>query len=287
MYFNKEEFMREQTVQSSDGIELKYATTDLKQGKPWIALIMPFGLKLHMAKYFFDFFEPHYNIVVWESRSILEASDRKVVENEFAIENHLMDMRAVLDTCPAKKFIMIGYCSGAGLALAAANRYPQLIEDLILVHGEYTILGDSSCTTQFASEIDSLLSLAGKDEEHLGLVFDKIKNDRFEENSNRPDGIDLPFTELAFLRRYAANYLAYKNTDFEHLARYVTHKTLLMSGNKDVQANVTSTEKIGELMANSEIHVDPNADHYGLLREDSKSMVTIWNYLYEQRPACV
>lgn len=278
--------MKEQTVQSCDGIELKYAITEIKDRKPWIALIIPFGLKLKMAKYFFDFFEPHYNIVVWESRSILESSERKVVKNEFSIENHVMDMRVILDTCSVKKFVIVGYCSGAGLALAFANRYPQLIEDLILVHGEYTMLGDTSCTTQFASEIDSLLSLAGKDEEHLNLVFEKIKNDRFEENTDRPDGIDLPFTELVYLRRYAANYLDYKSTDFEHLARYVNHKTLLMSGNRDVQANVTSTEKISELMNNAEIHIDPEADHYGLLREDSNSMVTIWNYLYEQRPAC-
>lgn len=277
--------MKEKTVMSYDGIELKYATTETKIDKPWIALIMPFGLKLHMVKYFFNFFEPHYNIVVWESRSILELGGRKVSENEFAIENHLADIKTVIDTCDTKQFIVVGYCSGAGLALAAANRYPHLIKELILVHGEYTMLENASCTTQFASEIDSLLSLAGKDEEHLQLVFEKIKNDRFKENSHRPEGIDLPFTKLSFLRRYAANYLAYKKTDFEHLARYVTHKTLLLSGDLDVQANVTSTKEISKLMKNSEVYIGPEADHYELLKEDSKSMIKIWNYLYEQSSA--
>lgn len=275
--------MNEKSLMSHDGIELRYAVSDIKEGKPWIALIFPFGLKIELARNFFEFFNPHYNIVAWETRSILEGTSRSVQENEFAIENHLFDMHSVLSTCPSKKFIVVGYCSGAGLALAAANRYPNIIELLVLVHGEYTMLNDSSCTTQFAAEIDSLLSLAGKDEEHLKLVFDKIKGDRFENNSSRPDGIDMPFTELFYLRRHAANYLSYKTTDFEHLAKWVMHKTFLMSGDRDVQANVRSTEKIASLMPNAEVYIDPEADHYGILREESGTMVTIWNYLCEQR----
>lgn len=275
--------MHKHIIKSHEGYELRYATSDIKEDKPWIALIIPFGLKIEMANYFFEFFKPHYNVVTWESRSILENSQRKVVENEFSIENHIADLKSVLTECPAKSFVVVGYCSGAGLALAAANRYPQLIDDLILVHGEYTMLHEKTCTTQFAAEIDSLLSLAAKDEDHLNLVFEKIKNDRIDENTSRPDGIDLPFTELAYLRRYSANYLSYKDVDFEHLARYVTHKTLIMSGDKDVQANATSSQKIHELMPNSSIFIDPDADHYGLLREESNSMVTIWNYLYDQR----
>ncbi|TQV81083.1 alpha/beta fold hydrolase [Aliikangiella coralliicola] len=271
--------MQEKKIQSHDGFELNYAVSESQPGKPWIALIIPFGLKLSMAKHFFDFFGPGYNVITWETRSILDSEDRGVTENEFDIENHILDLRTILTECPVKKFIMVGYCSGAGLALAAANRFPQLIDDLILVHGEYTMLNDAACTTQFAMEIDSLLSLAASDEEHLKLVFEKIKSQRFEESANRPDGIDLPFTELAYLRRYAANYLAYKDVNFEKLARFVAHKTLLISGERDVQANATSTEKIHELMPNSEVYIDPEADHYGILREDSSVMVTIWNYL--------
>ncbi|TQV77387.1 alpha/beta hydrolase [Aliikangiella marina] len=277
--------MEKKTLQSFDGIDINYAITkSSRPGKPWIALIIPFGLKLEMARHFCEFFQPHYNSIVWETRSILEDSERNITENEFVLENHVRDLKDVLDKSGAKSFIMVGYCSGAGIALAAANRYPNIINNLILAHGEYTMLHDSACTTQFASEIDSLLSLAAKDEEHLNLVFEKIKGDRFEDSSNRPDGIDLPFTKKEFLRRHAANYLSYKSSDFEHLAEYVSHHTLILTGERDVQANVTSSQKIADLISNSEIYIDPEADHYGLLREDSSTMITIWNYLYEQQP---
>ncbi|MEW5251476.1 alpha/beta fold hydrolase [Microbulbifer discodermiae] len=275
--------MKQDAIKSHDGIELHYAVTDIKEDKPWIALIFPFGLKLDLAIPFLQFFEPQYNVVVWETRSILEDSTREVGKEEFSIENHLSDMKTILDLFPSEKYIVVGYCSGAGIALGAANRYPNLIDDLLLVHGEYTMLKLEECTTNFAREIDSLLSMAGKDESYLQSVFDKIKQERLEETSNRPDGIDMPFTRLEFLRRHSANYLSYKANDFEHLAQWVPHKTLLMSGELDAQANVESTKRIASLIPNAEVYIDPDADHYGLLREDSNTLITIWNYLYGQQ----
>jgi pimeloyl-ACP methyl ester carboxylesterase len=275
--------MIEKTIKSHDGFELKFGLSDIQQDKPWIALIIPFGLKLKMAIHFFEFFKPHYNIVTWESRNILEDSDRCVNDGEFDIQNHVLDMHQVLCSCPVDKFIMVGYCSGAGLALCAANRYPQMIDKLILLSGEYTLLDEAGCTTQFADEIDSLLSLAAKDEKRLSLVFNKIDSERLDDNSNRPENLDLPFSKLAYFRRYCANYLAYKSVDFQQLARYVAHKTLIVSGERDVQVNIKSSEKIAQLMPNAQMHIDPEADHYGILRPDSNSMVTIWNYLCENR----
>ena len=274
--------MKQQNVVSHDGIPLKYSITGSNSEKPWIVFILPFGLKVEMAKSFFDFFESHYRIITWEARSILDASDRNLEERELSIENHVKDVKTVLADCEITRAIFVGYCSGAGIALATANRYPDLIENLILVHGEYVLLDEEDCMTQFSTEIDTLLSLAAKSDNHLNLVFDKIEMERFDQNANRPNGIDLPFTKLNYFRRYAANYLEYKSVQFMELARQVSHKTLLMCGMLDAQANVASTEKIKALIPNSEIYIDPQADHYGVLREESGTLVKIWNYLCEQ-----
>lgn len=266
-------------ITSYDGIVLHCAYTTVKPDKPWIALIIPFGMKLQMTESFFEFFEPQYNVVAWESRSILEASDRTVAEGEFELANHIADLHSVLTSLPAKTFHLVGYCSGAGVALAATKQYPELVDKLILAHGEYAMLHYKECTSQFAAEIDSLLSLAAKDEDHLQLVFKKIQGQRMDNISNRPEGLDLPFTELAYLRRHAANYLSYKKSDFESIAQLIPHSTFIMTGDLDVQANAASSRRIHELMKNSEIYIDSNADHYEILREDSNSMISIWNYL--------
>ena len=273
--------MRIETVLSRDGVPLKYAHCG-SSGRPCIALIMPFGLRVDLADAFFKYYQPRYDVVTWESRLILDSSAREARPEDFAIINHVYDLVSVLRACRVSRTSLVGYCSGAGVGLAAANRFPQLFSSLILVHGEYTLLGDESCTTQFAADIDSLLSIAAKSDEGARQVFEKVTSDRPLANKNLPEGIDTPFTQLPYLRRHAVNYLAYKSTDFKKLARSVGHRSLLLTGNRDAQANVESTRKIHGLMRNADIYVDPDADHYGIVREDSKTLATIWNYLGEQ-----
>ncbi len=273
--------VRVDTVLSRDGVPLKYAYCG-SAGRPRVAFVMPFGMRLDLAEPFMRFYQPHYDVVTWETRLILDSAEREVRPEDFALENHVDDLARVFRACGVTRASLVGYCSGAGIGLAAANRLPHLFSALILVHGEYVLLGEETCTTPFAADIDSLLSLAAGSDEGARRVFEKVSSERPAQNTSIPPGVDTPFTQLLYLRRHAINYVAYKSTDFQRLARSVSHRSLLLTGNRDVQANVESTRRIHGLMRNSAIHVDPNADHYGILREDSQTLATIWNYLGEQ-----
>jgi pimeloyl-ACP methyl ester carboxylesterase len=270
--------MNVESVLSDDGVRINYARGGSPE-KPCVVLVMPFGLRLDLADAFFKFYESHYYVVTWEARLILDPPEQESQPKDFSVRNHVRDLRSVLRACDVSKAFLVGYCSGAGIALAAANRYPQLFSNLILVHGEYTLLEDELCTTQFATEIDSLLSMAARDEEQAKRIFEKVNSKRSRANNNVPEGIDAPFTQLPYLRRHAMNYVAYKSTDFKKLAQCISHRSLLLTGDRDVQANAESTRRIHGLMRNADIHVDPNADHYGILREDSRTLATIWNYI--------
>lgn len=275
--------MKEAVVVGPDGVSLSYATSEFREGKPWMALIIPFGLRVTIARPFFEFFQPQYNIVSWESRLILAPDEQPAPPGAFELQRHVKDFDVVLTACNIRTCVLVGYCSGAGVALGVANRYPHRVSHLVLVHGEYVLLNEPGCSTQFAREMDGLLTMADTDENHLRKIFEKVRDERVDAGEHRPQGIDLPFSQLAFLRRHAQNYQAYKKADFQKLARFVTHQTLLMTGKKDAQANVASTVKIKEAMVNSTLHVDDAADHYGILREDSNTLTTLWNHLCEQR----
>ena len=275
--------MKEAVAVGPEGVSLNYATSEYQEGKPWMALIIPFSMRVSVAKPFFDFFQPQYNIVSWESRLILSEDEEPAPDGAFELSRHVKDFDTVLSACNIKKCVVVGYCSGAGIALGAANRYPQRISHLVLAHGEYVLLNEQGCSTQFAREVDGLLTMAHTDENHLRKIFEKVNADRLDAGEHRPQGMDLPYSRLAFLRRHAQNYQSYKKADFLKLARFVNHRTLLMTGKKDAQANVASTLKIKSVMPNATVHIDEAADHYGLLREDSSTMVTLWNHLCEQR----
>jgi pimeloyl-ACP methyl ester carboxylesterase len=269
------------TLTTRDGIQLRYAYCTSDPANPWIALVMPFALDVQLAQPFFDFFHTHYNVCVWESRSILEDSPRECPVAEFSIDRHAEDLFAVLEALCVEEAILVGYCSGAGIALAAINLAPNLFSTLVLAHGEYTMLSQPACSTPFAKDMDTLLSLAASSAERARLVYEKIRNERIGLDVERPDGLDVPFSELRFLRRYASNYLAYKSNDYEQLAADVSHPTLLLAGGRDIQVNVASSQKILGRLRNASLFVDPDADHYGLLRRDSNALIAIWNYLCE------
>jgi len=275
--------MKEAVAVGPDGVSLTYAASEYREGKPWMALIIPFGLRVTIAEPFFEFFQPQFNIISWESRLILSPDEQPAPPGAFELPRHVKDFDVILSACNIRRCVVVGYCSGAGVALGAANRFPHRISHLVLAHGEYVLLNEPGCSTQFAREMDGLLTMAHTDENHLRKIFEKVKEDRLDSGDHRPPGIDLPFSELAFLRRHAQNYLAYKKSDFQKMARVVTHRTLLMTGKKDAQANVASTVKIKDAMPNSTLYVDNNADHYGILREDSSTLITLWNHLCEQR----
>ncbi|MFT7235221.1 MAG: pimeloyl-ACP methyl ester carboxylesterase [Methylophagaceae bacterium] len=271
--------MIEATTLSHDGIQLNYGYNILDEDNPWMALIMPFGLKIKLAEAFFDFFKEHFNLITIESRLILADPDRKIKSGELSLENHVADLMTVLKKHDVEQATLIGYCSGAGIALAAANEHKQNFDNLILVSGEYTLMEDSDCITPFGRDIDSLLSMASIDEQKAKLVFDKIKNSLSKVDESRPAGLDLPFSQYEYLHRYGVNYLSYRETDFRSLASTVSHNTLLISGAKDAQTNIQSTQTICDLIDNSEILIDPKGDHYEILRPESNLMVEIWNHM--------
>lgn len=277
--------MKTSSLTTSDGIELRYgyAVSDLR--KPWIVLVIPFGLDVGIAAPFFDFFKSHYNVCTWESRSVLEKTDRSCAVSEFSIDQHVADLVAVIDTLKIGEAILVGYCSGAGVALAAINQEPNRFSQLVLAHGEYTMLSDKQCVTQFAADMDVLLTMAAGSDKHAQMVFEKIQSERYDAKLQRPDGLDQPFGELRFMKRYAKNYLAYKSTDYEQLAAEVSHPTLLMAGARDVQVNVASSEKIGSKIRNATLFIDPDADHYGVLTRDSSTLIAIWNHIVENNHA--
>lgn len=271
--------MKEKEIKSHDGAPIKYAYSDLVDDGPWIAFIIPFGLKLNQAQAFFDFFKPHYNIFSWEARLILEPAEQKVESSDLTVENHAEDLLSVMDDLNLQEAMAVGYCSGAGIALSAVNKQPDRFKTLVLVNGEYTLMNHPECCTQFGSDIDNLLSIAAQSIDKAKLILDKMQGNINFNTHNIPDGIDLPFSEVHYLHRYALNYLSYRACDFEKLAGSIKHNTFMLAGEKDAQSNVNSSKKIEQLIDEAELHIDSRGDHYEVLRNESKTLVQIWNYL--------
>lgn len=279
--------MLERTTPSHDGCTLRYGYCNQASGKPWIALVIPFGLKVEVARAFFDFFAAQYNVVTWESRLILASPARNISLGELTVENHVADLLAVLDAQSIDRATIVGYCSGAGIALAALKHSPHRFDDLVLVNGEYTLLREPACVTQFGSDIDRILTIASQDLRTAQVILDRMRSilERMSVDKQSPDGrappagIHLPFSQAHYFHRYALNYIAYRATDFTTLARGVRRRTLLIASHGDLQTNVASSRKIHRCIPGSQIWIEPDGDHYELLRDGSSTLNQVSGFL--------
>jgi pimeloyl-ACP methyl ester carboxylesterase len=218
--------------------------------------------------------------VTWEARLILAPAERSIRAGELTVGNHVADLLAVLDACGIERATLVGYCSGAGIALAALKAAPHRFDDLVLVNGEYTLLKEPSCVTQFGSDIDNLLPMASRDLKTAQFILDRVPFDkRFQNGRAPPPGIHLPFSQVHYFHRYGLNYLSYRATDFEMLAREVRRRTLLISGERDLQTNVSSSLRIQQCIPGSRMWVEPEGDHYELLRQGSSTLGEVRSFL--------
>ena len=273
--------MIDKIMTSDDGVAINYAHSEIKSNAPWLVLIIPFGLKTVLAKEFFDKFSGDYNVMTWESRLILADEEYQVKQAELSSESHLADLFALLQLHNIESAILVGYCSGAGIALAAAAKDRQLFSKLLLVHGEFVMLSESNCLTQIGLDIDAILPMASASEMDAEFILEKVAASNADRNDGLPEHVDinLPFSKREYFHRYAMNYLSYRELDFETIARSIDSDTFILTGEKDIHTNTTSSMRIKELIENSEILIDPQADHYGILRSNSNTLVNIDKYL--------
>jgi pimeloyl-ACP methyl ester carboxylesterase len=268
-------------MEGHDGVTLRYRCSVASENRPWLVFVIPFGLSIEIADAFFDYFANKLNVVAWESRLILSLQDRKLSKQDFALENHARDLLSIADVMSIDNAILVGYCSGAGVALAAANLRPEKFQRLVLVHGEFVFLKDDSCMTQVGKDIDSILPIASKGEDKAQLILDRVASLQQRRGADLPAHLDinLPFSNRRYLHRYALNYLAYRESDFESLARGIDVQTLVMAGDADKQTCVASASRIGRTLRQARIFVDANADHYGVVRNRSNTLQEIDRFI--------
>jgi pimeloyl-ACP methyl ester carboxylesterase/DNA-binding CsgD family transcriptional regulator len=71
----------------------------------------------------------HYMLTRYDGRGC-GLSDRKVKDLSF--EAAVKDLEAVVDAAGLKQFVLLGFCSGSGVAIAYAARHPEHVSHLVL-----------------------------------------------------------------------------------------------------------------------------------------------------------
>lgn len=275
-------------VPGSSGAMLNCLHTQIDHAKPSILVALPFGVPADVAKAAFEHFGPRFNVITWESRFVLNTDQDFTGEEQMAPVEHVGDMLALLRALGIESCTLIGYCSGAGISLVAASRYPNVFTDLILVNGEYQLFRRGHVATDYQKSIDTFLPVVATGRKQASFIFSKMaeisqvkKQGTVQTELDKQ--INLPFSKEEYLFRYAKNYMAYREFNALEIAKEIRQRTFVLTGRKDEHSNMENSEAVGRTIAGSTQYVDDNGDHYEFCRAGSPTLERIAEYLDGER----
>jgi pimeloyl-ACP methyl ester carboxylesterase len=273
--------MKEITIESFDGHAISVLHSDPVPGKPYLTIVLPFGLRAKAAGELCARLSPHFNVLTWQSRSIIDCPEGAAGEIVLTPHMHANDMVQVLRHFRVGTGNVVGFCSGAGIALLAASEWRRMIDRLVLVCGEYMLPPEICPQTNFQREVDSLLPLAAIDRRSAASLCEKLKISRSKAESEFDEEVVLPFSNPEYLYRHGINYLTYRQVDFRDVAKSVPHRTLLISTENDKQVTVQSSRHIADLLPNRKEHIVLPGDHYEILRGRAEMVDALTAFLNE------
>ena len=186
--------MLKQKLCSFDGRELNVFYTPHSPGRKDVVFVLPFGVRAAIAERLYSALGSRFNLITWESRFMLD-HEADAPDATIAAEMHARDLDHVIRHCASGAVAdVIGYCSGAGVALLGAARHPNSIRQLVLVSGEYMLAPATCPPSGFQREVDALLPIAGADRASAQMLYEKISAGRRAAQSEFHDFISVPFS---------------------------------------------------------------------------------------------
>ncbi|MGS0894402.1 alpha/beta fold hydrolase [Burkholderia stagnalis] len=278
--------MQREIIPAFDGRPLSVFHTARSPARRNLVLVLPFGVRHAMIDRLGQALSPHFNLITWESRFVLDLQD-DASEDAFDVDYHVQDLMAVAahaNACVGQTgaIDVIGYCSGAGISLLAAARHPSRVRRLALVSGEFMLKPSVCRPSSFQREVDVLLPAAATSKEMAGVLFEKISSGRSTPQSEFHAFTSVPFSSAAHLHRYGLNYVAYRRIDFLSEARAVTQPTLVIATRDDRQVLPDSAQIILSHLPDATGLHEFDGDHYELCRAHPDMTASLLRFFRSQ-----
>lgn len=258
-----------------DGIVIEYMLQVKNPAYPYILLVLPFGATLDSSDAFFDMFGDIFNIVTWKSRHIFD-DGHDVKSDALKVDSHVDDIATILGVCNINSAIIVGYCSGAAIALCAATKYNDYFSSMFLVCGEYA-LSDQKQTTSHYKEVDLLLKNASKSIKYSTLIAKKFGESKNNNKDMEAKYFNKPYYNPTYLHRYSINYLNFIDVNYLHYAKEVPLDTFVYCSDEDMHVGTEASTSIKDKITNSTLVLGSFGDHYEFCKPGASLLTQLKN----------
>ncbi len=277
-------FFKRNSVLGRDGTTLRSYQTlahPNTTAKPCVVLVnaygMPVGLMLPLAQAL----SHKFHVLTWESRGVPDVS---ASFNPLAVSvgDHAADLVALLDAHNVERAHVVGWCTGAQVALRFASDHSKRLQGLVLLNGCYTLpasvqisayrelvrelMREVATQPEFAKTYYAMIY--GKKGSGIAGVGVEIVSDVL--NFTDPDLLHLtsaPFQSSEALYRYAVMMTRF-NQEPEHAWTLgLSAQTLVVSGSKDTIAHPQESWALHKLVPGSQYLELPQGNHFSMYHD--------------------
>ena len=218
-------------------------------------------------------------VISWESRWVPRL-DPALNDVRVGVADHAADLAHVMEYFGRSFATLIGFCTGAQIALAFAASNPQRVEQLALVNGNFSFSAEVE-HTEFETFFSLLLRKTAQGPEKAKSWLAFIAGSRNEstleawarlEHLGAPNDSALLRLANSFLddtqgedmHRYALMMKQFREFDIEACATKVATPAFIFCSQNDKVSHPANSIKIHSLLKNAHLINDKDSGHYGI-----------------------
>ncbi len=222
------------------------------------------------------------HVLTWETRGV-PSFDPDFAQKECDVDAHVRDLLAVLTENGIQQAHLIGWCTGALVALKAAYLAPERVRSLVLLNGSFS-LSAAHPRTPFERNMRLVMPRIASSRRTAELYYRTIylptrngggsePTDQAEVQiaqllmSTDPDLIHLtsyPYDSVDTLHRYGRLITETLKEDLEGWIDGVRCPALVVSGERDATEHPAASRHVASRLDDALLEVYPEMDHFGL-----------------------
>lgn len=257
-------------VRASGGAILN-ATRIGRRDAPAVLLINAFGIPDAMLRALKSSLSSDRCVVSWESRGV--PSERgNFSERHCGLDTQVDDALAVLEWAELDQVDVVGWCSGAQVALRLAAFHGERVRRLVLVNGTYRLPDGVVPQTDYYRDVRAVMTRVASSRSQATWWMKNLAKSGLHapgdlgatRSSELEQLINHPYRSAEALYRYAHLVARFYDEPDHAWADEVTAPTLVLTGTQDEVAHVDSSREVAQRVCNSTLFELAGGDHYSL-----------------------
>ncbi len=260
--------MREVELRGAGGVAVRAFHLGPRDGAP-VLVALPLATRPSFVAPALRALARRFRVYTWEARLMLDTRATFDAPGELSLEAHARDAAALLERFGLEQAALVGYCSGAALALHLCARLPGRFARLALVSGAYFLRPEQCELTQYERDVLALAPQMAQSRARAARIHSDFfaEGRAFRRRAHEfADEILRPYADAESLYRFGSGLLALIEGDSQAVARRVSVPALVAWGGRDDQTHPGSSALVAAALHGCEAHFDPELDHYALCR---------------------